>query len=347
MEYRRLGRSDIMVSAVCLGTMTWGQQNTQDEGFEQMDYALERGVNFWDTAEMYSVPPREETYGRTEEIIGAWFAERGKREQVILATKAVGPGTRFPYIRGGNGERFSRAELTEALEGSLRRLQTDYIDLYQLHWPARSTNTFGQLGYLHDPDESMESLAETLAVLDDFVKAGKVRTVGLSNETPWGTMTFMALAEAGHGPRMVSVQNPYSLLNRSFEAGMAEVAIREDCGLLAYAPVAAGVLTGKYLDGARPEGARLTLFPSNTRYTSPHAQEATARYVALAREHGLEPVAMAHAFVYSRPFLTASIVGATTTEQLATAIDAFGLTLTPDVLEGIEAIHAEHTYPCP
>jgi len=346
MEYRRLGRSDIMVSAVCLGTMTWGEQNSLDEGFQQMDAALERGVTFWDTAEMYAVPPRKETYGRTEEIIGAWFASRGKRNQVILATKAVGPGDRFPYIRDGQ-PRFTKAHLTQALDDSLRRLKTDYVDLYQLHWPDRSTNTFGSLGFSPDPEDNMTPIEETLAALDELLQSGKVRYVGLSNETPWGTMTFLTLAEAGKGPRMVSVQNPYSLLNRSFETGMAEVAIREDCGLLAYAPIAAGMLSGKYLDGARPAGARLTLFPENTRYTGPQGQAATAKYVALARQHGLDPAAMAHAFVYSRPFLTSSIVGATKLEQLIVAIDALDLDLAPEVLEGIEAIHREHTYPCP
>ena len=275
MRYRRLGRSEISVSEICLGSMTWGVQNSEAEGFQQMDHALERGVNFIDTAEMYPVRQSPETYGRTEEIIGNWMAARGNRDQVVIATKVVGPGG-FPYIRGGT-TRHNREHITAALESSLERLKTDYVDLYQLHWPDRSTNTFGKLGFEPDADEKMTALEETLAALDEVVKAGKVRTVGLSNENPWGVMKFLALSDAGHGPRMASVQNAYSLLNRSFETRLGEVAIREDCGLLAYAPIAAGSLSGKYLGGKRPEGARLTLWPDNRRYQGPHAEAAIRR----------------------------------------------------------------------
>lgn len=347
MDYRRLGRSDIKVSAICLGSMTWGEQNTEEEGFAQLDYALDQGVNFIDTAEMYAVPPRAETYGRSEEIIGNWLAARGVRDKVVLATKVVGPGSRFPYIRGG-GSRLNRRHIAAAVEASLGRLKTDVIDLYQLHWSERPLKAFGTLGYEHlDDDPEATPMEETLAVLDDLIEAGKVRSVGLSNETPWGVLRFLFLAEAGKGARMASVQNPYSLLNRSFEARLAEVALREDCGLLAYAPIAAGVLTGKYLNGRRPPGARLTLFPENTRYRGAQAEAATAAYVALAAEHGLDPARMALAFVLRQPFLTSAIIGATSLAQLENNLRAKDLTLPEPVVEGIEAIHKTYTYPCP
>lgn len=346
MEYRQLGRTDLKVSAICLGTMTWGEQNTEADGHEQMDYAVGQGINFFDTAEMYAVPPRAETFGRTEEIIGTWFAARGGRDRIILATKVVGPGPRFPYIRGGS-PRLDRKNMTEALEGSLKRLQTDYVDLYQLHWPDRSTNIFGQLGYNHAAESAMTPPEETLEVLDDFVRAGKVRTVGLSNETPWGTMRFLNAAERRGLPRMVSIQNPYSLLNRSFEIGLAECAIREQCGLLAYSPLGGGSLSGKYLEGARPAGARLTLFPHFDRYAKPKGGEATARYVDLAGRSGLDPSQMALAFVTSRPFVTSNIIGATGMDQLRSNIASAALSLSEDVVAEIEAIHAENPNPCP
>lgn len=346
METRPLGRSGLEVSALCLGTMTWGEQNTQDEAFEQMDFACDRGINFFDAAEMYPVSPREETYGRTEEIIGNWFASRGQRERVIVATKVVGPGNRFPYIRDGQ-PRLNREHILQACDDSLRRLQTDYIDLYQLHWPERSANFFGDLAYKPDPDEDAVPLEETLGALGELVEAGKVRHVGVSNETAWGLMKYLNLADAGGGPRMVSIQNPYSLLNRSFEVGLAEVAVREDCGLLAYAPIAAGALTGKYLGGRKPEGARMTLFPENTRYFTEQGIAATEEYVALAKQHGIGPSVMAGAFVYSRPFLTASIVGATKMEQLELQLQAAETRLPQELLDGIEEIHRRYTYPCP
>lgn len=346
MEYRRLGRSGIEVSEICLGTMTWGEQNTESEAFEQMDYALDQGVNFFDTAEMYPVAPRAETYGRTEEIIGNWLAARGGRDRVVVATKAVGPGSRFDYIRDGQ-PRLDRKNIVAAVDDSLRRLRCDYIDLYQLHWPDRGVKVFGRLDYQHDDAAEETPLEETLAALDTVVSAGKVRAVGLSNETPWGVMRCLALAEAGKGPRMASVQNPYSLLNRSFEARLAEVAQREDCGLLAYAPLGAGTLTGKYLDGRRPPGARLTLWPDNKRYQGPHAEEAIRAYVTLARDHRLDPAQMALAFVLRQPFLTAAIIGATDMTQLKTNIAAAELELSADVLDEIEEIHKIYTYPCP
>ncbi|GAB5468927.1 MAG: NADP(H)-dependent aldo-keto reductase [Rhodospirillales bacterium] len=346
MEQRPLGRSGERVSALCLGTMTWGEQNSEAEGHAQMDLALERGVTFWDTAEMYSAPTSAATYGRTEEIIGSWFASRGGRDRVFLASKVLGPGESYAYARGGK-TRHNAFHLTAALEESLRRLRTDRIDLYQLHWPDRSTNFFGKLGFVPDPEEAMTPPEETLRALEDLVASGKVRHVGLSNETAWGAMRFLSLAEQGLGPRVVSIQNAYNLLNRSFEVGLAEVAWRENCGLLAYAPAAAGALSGKYLDGARPPGARMTLFPKNSRYLTTEGHLAVAAYVDLARQNGLDPVQMATAFVLSRPFTTAAIVGATTLAQLETQLGAAEITLSQEVLDGIEAIHRTYTYPCP
>lgn len=347
MQYRRLGRTDLQVSLICLGSMTWGRQNSEAEGHAQLDYALERGVNFVDTAEMYSVPVAEETYGRSEAIIGSWLAARRNRDRVILATKAVGPGSRFPWIRDGS-PRLNRAHLTRAIDDSLRRLRTDYVDLYQLHWPERPVNSFGKLGYMHAADEDAVPIAETLGALGDLVTAGKVRHVGLSNETPWGMMTFARIAGEAGLPRVASVQNAYSLVNRAFEVGAAEVAIREDIGLLAYSPLAGGWLTGKYHGGARPDGARMTLFGDYfTRYGSRSGQKAIAAYVDLAHAHGLEPAQMALAFVNSRRFVTATIVGATSVEQLRANIDSVEVTLSEEVLQGIEAIQARWSNPCP
>ncbi len=345
MEYRRLGRSDIEVSALCLGTMTWGVQNSQAEAFAQMDFALESGINFLDTAEMYPVKQSAEAYGRTEEIIGNWLVERGTRERVVIATKVVGPGG-FPYIRGGK-TRHDHAHISAAIDASLRRLKTDRVDLYQLHWPDRATNTFGELAYRHDPEEEMTSLAETLEALGEVVRAGKARAIGLSNENPWGVMRFLALSEQGKGPRMASIQNPYNLLNRSFETRLAEVAMREDCGLLAYAPLAAGTLSGKYLNGQWPPGARRTLWPDNKRYQGAQADRATQAYVDLAARHDVDPAQMAIAFVVSRPFVTSAIIGATSLEQLQADIPAAQVALSPALLEDIEEIHKVYTYPCP
>lgn len=346
MEYSRLGETDIRVSRICLGTMTFGEQNTLPEAHAQLDLALERGVNFIDTAEIYPVPPREGTYGETERMIGAWLKERGTRDRVILATKAAGRADWLPYLRDGE-PRLNRAHLEAALHGSLERLGTDYVDLYQLHWPDRNTNYFGDLGYVHRPDDEPVPVAETLAVLGDFVRAGKVRCVGLSNETPWGIMAFLRAAEREGLPRVVSVQNPYSLLNRTYEIGCAEVGIRERVGLLAYSPLAFGKLTGKYLDGARPAGARLTWFDRFQRYNNPAADAATAEYVELARRHGLEPAALALAFVHRQPFLASTIIGATTPAQLEANLASADVKLPDPVLEGIEAIHRRHPNPCP
>ena len=346
MKYRRLGRTDVQVSAVCLGTMTWGGQNTEADAHAQLDHAVEHGVTFIDTAEMYPIPPIAETQGRTEADIGNWLAARGRRDDLVLATKVTGPGRRFGHLRDGN-PRLDGKNIRAALDDSLRRLRTDYVDLYQLHWPDRHTNHFGALGYAHEPEAPMTRPEETLTVLDGLVRAGKVRHVGLSNETPWGTMRFLALADAGGWPRMVSIQNPYNLLNRSFEVGLAECALREDCGLLAYAPQAAGTLTGKYLGGARPDGARMTLFPEYDRYFTPRGLTATERYVAVAGQFGLDPGQMALAYVDTRPFTTSTIIGATNLAQLDNALAGFELTLSAEILAEMEAIHQDSPNPCP
>ncbi|BAZ92952.1 aldo/keto reductase [Thiohalobacter thiocyanaticus] len=345
MHYRKLGHTDIDVSLICLGTMTFGEQNSERDAHEQLDRAVAAGVNFIDTAELYPVPPRGETQGRTEAYIGSWLARRGKRDDLVIASKVAGPTDWCPHIRGGSSHP-DAANIEIALNDSLRRLQTDYIDLYQVHWPDRSANFFGKLGYEYDASPSLP-IEDTLEALACQVEAGKIRHIGISNETPWGTMRYLQLAEARGWPRIVSIQNPYSLLNRSFEIGLAEISQREDVGLLAYSPLGFGVLSGKYLDGARPEGARLSLFERFSRYSNPQGERATAAYVALARDHGLDPAQMALAYVNSRPFVTANIIGATRMEQLESNLGSADLTLSEEVLEGIEAIHQAHPNPCP
>ena len=346
MQQRRLGQTDLNISALCLGTMTFGQQNTEREAHAQLDRALAAGINFIDSAEMYPVPPLAETQGRTEQYIGSWLAARGCRDRIVLATKVAGLSDWLPYLRGGKA-RLDRPNIEAAVESSLKRLRTDYIDLYQLHWPDRETNYFGKLGYRHPDEDHSVSLLETLEVLGDLVAAGKVRHVGLSNETPWGTMRMLQLAEVHGLPRPVSIQNPYNLLNRTFEIGLAEIAIRERCGLLAYSPMAFGVLSGKYLDGARPAGARLTLFERFDRYSNPQVEAAAAEYVALARKHGLNPAQMALAWVTSRPFVTSNIIGATSMEQLEANLGSADLELSGEVIEEIEAIHVRQPNPGP
>jgi aryl-alcohol dehydrogenase-like predicted oxidoreductase len=346
MRYNKLGHTDIDVSVVCLGTMTWGEQNSEAEGHAQMDRALDGGVNFWDTAELYSIPPGAATYGRTEEIIGTWFAANpSRRSEVVLATKVAGRATRLPYMRPHlfDGEtRLDRRSILEAADASLKRLQTDYIDLYQLHWPERQTNYFNALNYEHDPETDGFPLEESLRALEDLVTAGKVRYVGVSNETAWGVMEFLRLAEREGLPKIVSVQNPYNLLKRDYEIGLAEVSCRTGAGLLAYSPLAMGVLSGKYLDGTFPQGSRMALYREYfPRYMSERAVATTAKYVALAREHGLDPAQMANTFVNTRPFTTANIIGATTLDQLDSAIATGDMTLSDEVLAGIEAIHKE------
>ena len=341
-----LGRTGVRVSRLCLGTMTFGSQNSQKEAFAQMDQAVEAGVNFIDTAEMYPFPASEKTYGRSEEIVGAWMTARKNRQSVVVATKAVGPAPRFPYIRDGN-PRFDKKNIQAAVAESLKRLGTDVIDLYQLHWPDRNANFFSKLGYVHDANETQTPITETLDALADEVKAGRVCAIGLSNETPWGLMTFLKLAEERGLPRVASVQNPYNLLNRTYEIGMAEISHREDCSLLGYSPLAFGALSGKYLGGERPEGARITLFPGFKRYFNDQAIAATEAYVGIANKHGLDPATMAHAFVNTRPFLTSNIIGATTPAQLNAALNAADLALSDEVLAEIEAVHKKHSNPAP
>jgi aryl-alcohol dehydrogenase-like predicted oxidoreductase len=346
VKYRQLGHTDIKVSALCLGTMTYGEQNSESEAHAQLDRAMDAGINFIDTAEMYPVPPKGKTQGLTEHHIGTWLAGNAKRDSLIIATKVAGPGDWLPYLRDGN-PRLDCVNIEAAVDQSLQRLQTDYIDIYQLHWPDRHTNYFGELGYQQAASEQMTPILETLHALDSLVKAGKIRHIGVSNETPWGLMHYLNLAKTHDLPRAVSIQNPYNLLNRTFEIGLAEIAHREECGLLAYSPMAFGVLSGKYLNERQPANARLTLFDRFIRYSNPQAKQATQRYVALAQRAGLNPAQMALAYVTSRPFVTSNIIGATTLAQLDENIESIHITLSEDVLAEIEAIHTQQPNPAP
>ena len=347
MEYRQLGNTDLDVSALCLGTMTFGEQNSESEAHLQLDRAIEAGINFIDTAEMYPVPPYAETQGATERFIGSWIRKHGRRDSYVLASKVAGPGGDWlTHIRGGRN-RLDAENIRSAVEESLKRLQTEWIDLYQVHWPSRETNYFGKLGYSCEPDHDPLPILETLQALETAVKEGKIRHIGISNETPWGFMEYLRLAERYALPRVVSIQNPYNLLNRTFEIGLAEIAHREAAGLLAYSPLAFGVLSGKYLGGARPDGARLTRWARFSRYTNPESESATQAYVELARRHGVDPAQMALAYVTSRPFVTSNIIGATTLEQLESNIASQELQLSPELLEGIEAIHRGQPNPGP
>ncbi|CAD5285770.1 Protein tas [Bosea sp. 62] len=351
MDHRRLGRTDLKVSAICLGTMTFGQQNTQAEGHAQMDYALDQGVNFFDTAELYSIPPKPETQGATETIIGSWFKARGNRDKVILASKIVGRSSNDWFRDDKGPTRVNRRQIEEAVDKSLKRLQTDYIDLYQIHFPDRpmqwgsNPTRFNQAAFTKAEDET--PFAEQLDAFTAMVKAGKIRHLGLSNESAWGTMSFLAAAKDGDRSRVQSIQNAYNLLNRTFETALAEIAMREEVGLLAYSPLGQGYLTGKYLDGARPAGARSTLFDRGQRYETAGAEEAIKAYVGLAREAGLDPAQMALAFVTSRCFVTSNIIGATSMEQLRTAIGSASVTISPELEAKIDAIHQRVGNPCP
>ncbi|WP_180050559.1 NADP(H)-dependent aldo-keto reductase [Acinetobacter sp. YH12144] len=349
MQFKPLAHTGILVPEICLGTMTFGEQNTQAEAFEQLDYALERGLNFWDTAEMYPVPPKPETQGSTETIIGNWIAARGGRDKLILASKIAGPSQGGSHIRDGQ-TKFIASEIESALDQSLQRLQTDYLDLYQLHWPQRPTNFFGKLGYGNaeaNSTQTITNLEETLVALSQEVKKGRIRSIGLSNETPWGTLKFLQLAEKHGLEKIVSVQNPYSLLNRTYEIGLSEIAHYEGVGLLAYSPLAFGYLTGKFRHGTRPANARVTLFSRFSRYSNAESEWATEQYAQLAEQHGLTLTQLALAFIKQQFFVTSTIIGATNLDQLKENIDAFEVNLSEDILKGIEAIHRQQPNPAP
>ncbi|MCB9203144.1 MAG: aldo/keto reductase [Flavobacteriales bacterium] len=344
MIYSKLPQTDIEVSKICLGTMTFGEQNTQEEAFEQMDYAVSQGINFFDTAELYSVPVLPETYGDTEKIIGNWLKERNNREKIVLASKAVGPGNK--HIRGGG--RFTREHLEQALDGSLKRLQTDYIDLYQLHWPERHTPRFGGLNYEHKPEIEFTPFEEVLEVLQEFINKGKVRAIGISNETPWGMMKFIECAENNMKQRISTIQNPYSLINRVFEIGNSEICHRENVGLLAYSPLGGGLLSGKYIDNQRPEKSRYTLFPNYfKRYQHENTQKAVEEYTKLANELSIPPSKLALAFINTRDFLTSNIIGATKMSQLKENISSIDVEITKDIEEKINEIHFNFPNPAP
>ena len=345
MNYKKLGNTDIDVSTICLGTMTWGEQNTQAEGFEQMDYALSQGVNFWDTAELYAIPPKESTYGKTEEVIGNWFEKTKKRSEVVLATKVSGPG--LDWIRGG-GNKYDEKNLNDAVNGSLKRLKTDYIDLYQLHWPERKSNFFGRLGYQHKDENDWNRFEDILNSFDKIIKSGKIRYVGLSNETAWGLSKFLEISKLNNLPRMMSVQNPYSLLNRSYEIGLAEVSIREKSGLLAYSPLAFGYLTGKYLNGKLPKNSRMKMFGNQfVRYKTDNGQLAVVKYNQIANKYGLNFAQMSLKFCELQPFMTSVIIGATTMDQLKTDIESVNINLSEEVINEINEVQKIYPNPCP
>ena len=346
MKFKKLGNTDINVSLICLGTMTWGEQNSQEEAFAQMDYSVNRGINFFDTAELYAVPPKAETYSKTETMIGNWFHEKKNRDQIILATKISGPG--LNWIRGG-GMQYFEESFSKAIEGSLKRLKTDYIDLYQLHWPERNTNFFSKLGYKHlQKEEEWNSFESVLKILNQFIEQGKIRHIGLSNETPYGLTKFLNISETQNLPRVVSVQNPYSLVNRTYEVGMAEISIRDQAGLLAYSPLGFGVLSGKYLNDQMPEGSRLKLFGNSfPRYQGTRTSKAVQEYFHIAKKHNLSLTQMSLAFVNQQEFVTSNIIGATTMDQLNENIDSVDIILDQEVLEEINAIHHENPNPAP
>ncbi|MGO2145726.1 MAG: NADP(H)-dependent aldo-keto reductase [Serratia bockelmannii] len=346
MQYHRIPHSSLEVSVLGLGTMTFGEQNSEADAHAQLDYALATGVNLIDTAELYPVPPRPETQGLTESYIGSWIKARGNREKIVLASKVSGP------VRGTDSsirpqQALDRKNIRAALDASLKRLNTDYLDLYQLHWPQRATNCFGKLNYQYTDDKATVTLLETLEALTEQVRAGKIRYIGVSNETPWGVMRYLQLAEKHELPRIVSIQNPYSLLNRSFEIGLAEISQHEGVELLAYSSLAFGTLSGKYLNGAKPAGARNTLFTRFNRYSGQQTQRAIAEYVALAKKHGLDPSQMALAFVRQQPFVASTLLGATSVEQLKINLDSLDVILDEEVLQALEEIHTRFTIPAP
>ena len=346
MKFKKFGNTDLGVSLICLGTMTWGGQNNQEEAFEQMDYALNKGVNFFDTAEMYAIPPKEKTFGKTETIIGNWFKERNNREKIILATKISGPG--LSWIRGG-GLQYTKENISIALEGSLQRLQTDYIDLYQLHWPERNTNYFGKLGYKHENKEKeWNDFESILKVLKSFVDQGKIRYIGLSNESSWGLSKFLEVSKLYNLPKVMSVQNPYNLLNRTYEVGLAETSIREKSGLLAYSPMAFGVLSGKYRNNQKPKGSRLQLFGDYfPRYSGKLSSLAVEEYFKVAKKHKISLAQLSLAFVNQQQFITSTIIGATTMKQLKEDVESINVELSSEIIDEINLIHKNNPNPAP
>ena len=345
MKFKKLGNTDLDVSLICLGTMTWGTQNTEKEAFEQMDYSVGQGVNFFDTAEIYSVPPTSDSYGKTEVMIGNWFEKRKNRDKIILASKVAGPGC--DWIRGG-GNNFDEKKIGEAIDGSLKRLKTDYIDLYQLHWPERSTNFFGRRDYSYNNKEGeWNSFENILDALGKYIKSGKIRYIGMSNETPYGLSRYLEISKNKGAPRMMSVQNPYSLVNRTYEIGMSEISIRQKCGLLVYYPLAAGALSGKYRNGEMPKNSRMALFKGWERHLNPLAMRAYDEYYKLAKDFNLTMVQLAQSFVNSRPFVTSNIIGATTMEQLKENIDSVNIDFTDEMMERVDKIHNENPNPSP
>jgi len=349
MKYRKLGTTDIKVSVICLGTMTWGEQNSQEEAFQQMDYAVERGINFFDTAELYSVMPRKETYGKTEEIIGNWFQHKKNRKDIILASKIASKSEGLEWIRKGSKYLgFDKTNFNDAIDQSLKRLKTDYIDLYQLHWPERKVPKFGVLDFEYDPsDEDWTPIEQVLDNLQDLINSGKIRYVGLSNETPWGVMKFLEISKERNLPRMMSIQNVYSLVNRVFDIANSEVSIRENCGLLAYSPLAGGRLSGKYLENQNPKNSRYTLWPRRfSRHHTERGEKAIKSYVNLAKNLNIKPSTFANAFVNNRPFVTSNIIGATSMDQLKENIDSIDVELSPEILKKINDIHLSDPNPC-
>jgi aryl-alcohol dehydrogenase-like predicted oxidoreductase len=345
MNYKKLGNTELEVSTICLGTMTWGEQNTQVEGFEQMNYALDEGVNFWDTAEIYSIPPKQETFGDTEVIIGNWFEKTKKRDKVILASKVCGPMRE--YVRGG-GNQFGEKNITEALEGSLKRLKTNCIDLYQLHWPERKTNFFGKLGYEHDDNNEWTRFEDILGYLKRFIDQGKIKHVGLSNETSWGLSKFLELSKDQNLPRVLSIQNPYNLLNRTYEVGLAEMSVREQAGLLAYSPLACGYLSGKYRENKLPKNSRIERDGDFwTRYQKPNMNMAVDAYYKISKKHNLDMSQMSLKFIEMQPFITSVIIGATTMEQLKKNIESVNIKLTDEIINEINEVQAIYPNPCP
>ena len=345
MKFKKLGNTDLDVSLICLGTMTWGTQNTEKDAFEQMDYSVSQGVNFFDTAEIYSVPPTSDSYGKTEVMIGNWFEKRKNRDKIILASKVAGPGC--DWIRGG-GNNFDEKKIGEAIDGSLTRLKTDYIDLYQLHWPERSTNFFGRRDYSYNNKEGeWNSFENILEALGKYIKSGKIRYIGMSNETPYGLSRYLEISKNKDAPRMMSVQNPYSLVNRTYEIGMSEISIRQKCGLLVYYPLAAGALSGKYRNGEMPKNSRMALFKGWERHLNPLAMRAYDEYYKLAKDFNLTMVQLAQSFVNSRPFVTSNIIGATTMEQLKENIDSVNIDFTDEMMERVDKIHNENPNPSP